>query len=40
LKNGARKREGRAQKEKRGPSVSEAGNVIETDKHTGQFKEW
>jgi hypothetical protein len=25
-----RKREGRAQKEKRGPSVSEAGSVIET----------
>jgi hypothetical protein len=27
LKNGGRKREGRAQKEKRGPPVSEAGNV-------------
>jgi hypothetical protein len=26
----ARKRESRAQKEKRGPSVSEAGSVIET----------
>jgi hypothetical protein len=26
----ARKREGRAQKEKRGPSVPEAGSLIET----------
>jgi hypothetical protein len=40
LKNGGRKREGRAQKEKRGPSVSEAGSVIETHEHAGQFKEW
>jgi hypothetical protein len=35
----ARKREGRAQKEKRGPSVSEAGSVIETHEHKGDFKE-
>jgi len=40
LKNGDLKREGRAQTEKRGPSVSEAGNVIETHEHTGEFKEW
>jgi hypothetical protein len=39
LKNGDRKREGRAQKEKRGPPASEAGNVIETHEHTGEFKE-
>jgi hypothetical protein len=38
LKNGGLKREGRAQKEKRGPSVSEAGNVIETHEHKGDFK--
>jgi hypothetical protein len=38
LKNGGLKREGRAQKEKRGPSVSEAGNVIETHEHAGEFK--
>jgi hypothetical protein len=30
--------EGRAQKEKRGPSVSEAGSVIETHEHAGEFK--
>ena len=35
----ARKREGRAQKEKRGPPGSEAGNVIETHEHAGEFKE-
>jgi len=35
----ARKREGRAQKEKRGPPGSEAGNVIETHEHKGDFKE-
>jgi hypothetical protein len=35
----ARKRESRAQKEKRGPPASEAGNVIETHEHTGDFKE-
>jgi hypothetical protein len=35
----ARKREGRAQKEKRSPSVSEAGSVIETHEHKGNFKE-
>jgi hypothetical protein len=35
----ARKREGRAQKEKRGPPGSEAGNVIETLEHAGDFKE-
>jgi hypothetical protein len=40
LKNGGLKREGRAQTEKRGPSVSEAGNVIETHDYTGGFKEW
>jgi hypothetical protein len=39
LKNGGRKREGRAQKEKRGPPVSEAGKVIETREHNGDFKE-
>jgi len=39
LKNGGLKREGRAQKEKRGPSVSEAGNVIETHQHKDDFKE-
>jgi hypothetical protein len=39
LKNGGLKREGRAQTEKRGPSVSEAGNVIETDEHAGDSKE-
>jgi hypothetical protein len=31
----ARKREGRAQKEKRGSSVLETGNVIETHEHRG-----
>jgi len=40
LKNGGRKREGRAQKEKCGPPVSEAGNVIEAHEHKGEFKEW
>jgi hypothetical protein len=40
LKNGGLKREGHAQKEKRGPSVSEAGNVIGTQEHKGDFKEW
>jgi hypothetical protein len=35
----ARKREGRVQKEKRGPPGSEAGNVIETHEHAGEFKE-
>jgi hypothetical protein len=40
LKNGGLKREGRAQTEKRGPSVSEAGNMIETHEHAGDFKEW
>jgi hypothetical protein len=39
LKNGGRKREGRAQKEKRGPSASEAGSVIETLEQAGDFKE-
>jgi hypothetical protein len=39
LKNGGRKSEGRPQKEKRGPSVSEAGNVIETHEQAGEFKE-
>jgi hypothetical protein len=39
LKNGGRKGEGRAQKEKRGPSVSEAVSVIETHGHAGDFKE-
>jgi hypothetical protein len=39
LKNGDRKREGRAQKEKRGHPASEAGDVIETHEHTGEFKE-
>jgi hypothetical protein len=39
LKNGGLKREGRAQTEKRGPSVSEAGNVIETHEHAGDFTE-
>src|SRR5258708_19019691 len=32
-----RKREGCAQKEKRGPSVSEAGSVIETHEHKGDL---
>ena len=32
----ARKREGRVQKEKRGPPGSEAGNVIETHDHAGE----
>jgi hypothetical protein len=36
----ARKREGRAQKEKRGPSVSEAGSVIVTHEQKRDFKEW
>jgi hypothetical protein len=40
LKNGGRKREGRAQKEKRGPPVSEAGNVIDRHEHAGDFKDW
>jgi len=39
LKNGGLKREGRAQTEKRGPSVSEASNVIETREQKGDFKE-
>jgi hypothetical protein len=39
LKNGGLKREGRAQKEKRGPSASEAGNVIQTHEQMGDFKE-
>jgi hypothetical protein len=39
LKNGGRKREGRAQKEKRGSSVLETGNVIEPHEHAGDFKE-
>jgi hypothetical protein len=40
LKNGGLKREGRAQKEKRGPSVSESGNEIETHEQAGDFKDW
>jgi hypothetical protein len=38
LKNGGLKREGRAQTEKRGPSVSEVGSVIETHEHAGDFQ--
>jgi hypothetical protein len=40
LKNGGGKREGRAQKEKRGAPASEASNMIETHQQAGEFKEW
>jgi hypothetical protein len=40
LKNGGPEKEGRVQKEKRGPPGSEAGNVIKTHEHKGEFKEW
>jgi hypothetical protein len=40
LKNGGLEKGRPRPERKRGPSVSEAGSVIETHEHKGDFKEW